>query len=267
MWANLALLTALACTPAETGLSLTHVRSTHGLLGPERKSETVAPGDVYFLCFDIDGITVEDGGKVRYSLQIETKDASGRVVFSQMPKDTESTVSLGGTTVPAYAKLSIGLDTPEGDYQFKVTVKDLATGKQQSLTRAIKVLPRGFALVRVTVSRDTEAEYPASILLCGQGAWVHCNAVVYDRKGADQQPDLDFEVRILDESGKPTATKPMVQKVNKDIPANKKHVPMAFPLSLNRAGKFTVEITATDQLSGKKARFAMPLIVISSVKE
>jgi hypothetical protein len=267
MWTTIALLTALAATPAQSDLSLTHVRSTRGLLGPERKADEIAPGDEYFLCFDIEGITVEDAGKVRYSLEIEARDSRGKIVFRQEPKANEATVSLGGTSVPAYARLSIGLDTPEGDYQLKVTIKDSATGKQQSLTRSLKILPRNFALVRGTISVDTEAEYPAAVLLCGQGVWVHCNAVEFTRKGPTEQPDIDFEIRILDNDGKSISSKPIVQKVNKDVPSNRKNVPLGFPLSLNRAGKFTVEVTASDQLSGKKAKLSMPLTVLSAPKE
>ena len=267
MWTTIALLTALGVTPAESGLSLTHVRSTHGLLGPERKSEALPPGDVFFLCFDIEGITVEDGGKVRYSLGIEASDPSGKVVFRQKPIDTESKVSLGGTSVPAYAQLDIGLDTPSGDYQFKVVVKDLASGKEQSLTRPVKVLPRGFALVRQTVSLDTEAKYPAAVLACGQGVWVHCSAVEFARAAANKQPNLVFEVRVLDDSGKPTLTKPIVHKIDKGIPANEKKVPLAFPLSLNRAGKFTLEVVARDEVAGKTAKFVLPLTVLSHAKE
>lgn len=267
MWTTLALLTALGVTPAESGLSLTHVRSTHGLLGPERKSEALAPGDVFFLCFDIEGITVEEGGKVRYSLGIEASDSSDKVVFRQKPTDTESKVSLGGTSVPAYAQLDIGLSTPPGDYRFKVVVKDLASGKEQSLTRAIKVLPRGFALVRQTVSLDTEASYPAAVLTCGQGVWVHSVAVDFARDATSKQPNLVFEVRVLDDSGKPTLAKPAVHKIDKDIPANEKKVPVAFPLSLNRAGKFMLEVVARDEVAGKTAKFVLPLTVLSFAKE
>lgn len=265
MWTTIALLTALAATPSASGLSLTHVHATHGLLGPERSAEALAPGDVYFLSFDIEGITVEEG-KVRYSIAIEASDAQGKVVFRQNPADTEASVSLGGANVPAFAKLDVGLDTPPGDYQFKITVKDRVSGKQESLTRTLKVLPRDFALVRQTVSLDTEAAYPVGVFVCGQGVWVHCNAVAFSR-AANKQPNLVFEARVLDDNGKPTLSKPIVHTVNKDIPADKQNVPLAFPLSLNRAGKFTLEIMATDQVNGKKAKFVLPFTVLSGTKE
>ncbi|HEY7157418.1 MAG TPA: hypothetical protein VH575_25920 [Gemmataceae bacterium] len=261
MWTTIALLSALGVAPAQSGLALTHVRSTHGLLGPERANETLAPGDILFVCFDIEGVKVADDGKVRYSMAIDVSDSRGKVMFRQDPKDTEVRTSLGGRSVPAYATLNVGLATPPGNYEFKVTVKDLASGQQQILTRNLKILPKDFALVRGSVSVDTDAQYPAAVFACGQGVWVHCSAVGFGRGGADKQPNVVFEMRVLDESGRPTLAKPATHTVNKGIPANEPALPMAFPLSLNRPGKFTIELQAVDQNSGKKAKMAFPILV------
>ncbi len=263
MWTTIALLSTLSVAPAQLGLALTHVRSTHGLLGPERANETLAPGDILFVCFDIEGVKVADDGKVRYSMAIDVSDSSGKVMFRQDPKDTEARTSLGGNSVPAYATLNVGLDTPPGNYEFKVTVKDLASGRQQSLTRSLKVLPKDFALVRGSVSVDTDAQYPAAVFACGQGVWVHCSAVGF-RRGADKQPNVAFTMRVLDETGQPTLAKPATHTVNKGIPADEPALPMAFPLSLNRPGKFTVELQAVDQNSGKKAKMSFPILVQSA---
>jgi hypothetical protein len=91
--------------------------------------------------------------------------------------------------------------------------------------------------------------------------WVHCSAVGFQRNNAGGQPNIVYEIRVLDESDKPTLPKPVTNTVNKDVPANLSGVPMAFPLSLNRAGKFTVELQATDQISGKKAKTSFPITV------
>jgi hypothetical protein len=261
MWTTIALLTALSGTPGQADLALTHVRSTHGLLGPERKDETLSPGDILFVGFDIEGIKVDGDGKVQYSTAIELTDAAGKMVFKKAPENNKAQISLGGNSVPGYAQLSVGLNTPQGDYQLKVTVKDLASGKEQSLTRNVKVLPQDFALVRTTASLDTDAQYPAAVFVSGQGVWVHGNAVGFARDPAGKQPNVLFEIRVLDESGSPTLPKSVTNTVNKDVPANLSALPMAFPLSLNRPGKFTVELLATDQISGKKAKTSFPITV------
>jgi hypothetical protein len=110
------------------------------------------------------------------------------------------------------------LDTQPGDYQLKITVKDLANGKAQSLTGNVKVLPRDFALVRTTTSRDVDGQYPASVFVCGQGVWVHCRAVDFARNPAGKQPNVLFEIRVLDASGRPTLPKPMTHAVNGGVP-------------------------------------------------
>jgi hypothetical protein len=261
MWTTIALLAALSGTPGQSDLTLTHVRLTHGLLGPARRNESVSPGDVVYLCFDIEGIKVEDDGAVRYSMALELSDERGKVLFKQIPKDMEAKTSLGGASVPAYATLNVGLETAPGDYQFKIIVKDRASGKEQSLARNFKVLPKDFALVRAQTSLDTEGQYPAALFGCGQGVWVHCSAVGFARAGANTQPNVVFEMRVLDEAGKPTLAKPISSTIDKNIPAKELALPMAFPLSLNRPGQFTIELTAADQNSGKKAKMSFPLTV------
>jgi hypothetical protein len=267
MWTSLALLSALSLTPSQADLSLTHVRSTHGLLGPQRANEALHPGDILFVCFDIEGITADEDGKVRYSTALEVTDSGGKVLLKQQPQNSETRLSLGGNRVPAYAHLSVGLDAPPGDYGFKVLVKDLASGKEQSVSRTVKVLPKEFAVVRAAVSADVDAQYPVISYATGQGVWVHCSAVGFDRDKATKQPNVVFEIRVLDEGGKPILSKPTTNTVAKDVSQKQAGVPMAFPLSLNRPGKFTVELLASDQISGKKTKMSFPITVQSASPE
>jgi hypothetical protein len=262
MWTTLALLSVLSVTPAEKDLSLTHVRSTLGLLGPQRSSDTLSPGDILFICFDIEGISVDDQGMVRYSTALEVSDSSGKVLFKRLPEKAEAKRSLGGQRVPAYAQISVGLDTPAGEYGCKITVKDLISGKSKSISRSAKVVAKDFALVRTAVSMDLDGEYPVVVFGCGQGIWVRSNAVGFARDRDSKQPHVVFTLRVLDESG-PIHDKPMTNTVKKDVPEKAPVVPMAFPLSLNRPGKFTIELLASDEISGKKTKTSFPITVHS----
>jgi hypothetical protein len=58
----------------------------------------------------------------------------------------------------------------------------------------------------------------------------------------------------------------MTLQVNKDVPDNLPMVPMQFMLSLNRPGKFTVELTATDQVAKKTTKLSFPLTVSTLLK-
>jgi hypothetical protein len=193
-------------------------------------------------------------------MAIELSDAAGKVVFRQTAKEQEARASLGGDRVPAYGQLSVGLDTPPGDYRMKVIVKDVASGREQSLSRDLKVSAKDFALVRTSATLDPDAQYPTSAFVCGQGVWVHTSAVSFARD-ANKNPNVVFEMRVLDESGKPTLANPVTGEPPKGLPATLSGLPMGFPLTLNRPGKFTVELQAMDRIGGKKAKVTFPLVV------
>lgn len=257
--------TALALftlAPAEAGeLSLTNVRLTHGMHGPVRGSDKVYPGDIVFVSFDIEGITIDNEGKVRYSMATSVTDDKGKVLFKQDPRKVEVPVSLGGNRVPAYVKIDCGLQQPAGDYSVKVVVTDLATDKSQTLTRAFQVVPRGFALVRLALTSDPEAFSPVVAAGSGEVLWVHFGAVDFARDRSTKQPNVTVSLRIVDENGRPTRAKPMTAQVNKDVPEAAQLLPLQFLLSLNRPGKFVAELSATDQISGKTAKLTFPLKV------
>jgi hypothetical protein len=68
-------------------------------------------------------------------------------------------------------------------------------------------------------------------------------------------------LRVLDEQGQPTLPSPFTGTLGGDTPAGARALPLRFQLSLNRPGKFTVELTATDQSSGQSATQKLPLTV------
>jgi hypothetical protein len=258
------LLAVLGLPAADAGeLRLTNVRPTHCVLGPTRAVDKLLPGDSYVVSFDIEGITTDDAGKARYSVGIDVADADGKVLFKQEPKEQDAQTSLGGGRLPAYALLNVGLEAKPGVYNLKVTVTDLATKKTAELTRKGEVLPKGFGIVRVTTSSDAEGHYPISVPGSGDWLFLHCGVVGFERNGSGKQPDVSVAMRVLDEDGKPTTAKPVTVKVDKDVPETATAVPIRLLLSLNRPGKFTVELTATDRLSNKTGTLSFPLTVVS----
>jgi hypothetical protein len=253
---------ALAAAPVENDkLTLSHVRDTHGLMGPTRTGDKILPGGELYLCFDVDGVTVDDAGKVHYSITTEVADPKGKILFKQDPKDLEAPAALGGDSVSAFAHLDVGVQSPPGQYTITITVVDLPSKRSQELKRTVDVLPKDFGVVRLKTTSDREGQIPVSVPGAGQGLWLTFGAVGFGR-GDGKKPDLTFEMRVLDESGKPTRSKPYAVQVNKDVPADAALVPGQSFLSLNRSGKFTVELTATDKVGGKKAQLTFPLTVL-----
>jgi hypothetical protein len=264
MWMTLAFVAALGSVPAQPGqLALTHARLTYGALGAPRPTNKFLPGDSFVLAFDIEGIKADANGKVLYSMGMEVTDQSGKVHFKQVPRDLETVMSLGGSSLPAYASVHVGFDQEPGTYTVKVTVTDRAAKSSKSVTMSGELLPRAFGLVRPVISGDPEGKTPAPFPSEGQPVWINFSAVGFGRDTSGKT-NLNVSLRVLDENGKPTLAKPFVGVVNDDTPKTVQAVPMQFALDLNRAGKFTLQLEAADKASGKTATLSLPLTVLKN---
>jgi hypothetical protein len=254
---------ALCLMPGQAdGPTLTGARVTYGILGPTRDNTKFLPGDTLYLTFTIEGITADAEGKVRYAIATEVTDASGKAVFTQPAQDREAINALGGGQLPAFAQVAIGQQQPSGEYTLKVTVTDGATKKSASLTQKLEVLKPDFGLVRLSTSCDADGQVPAGALCPGQSLWVHGAVVGFQRGGgADGQPNVTLELTVRDADGKPTLAKPFTGTINKGVPAKDVALPIQYLVSLNRPGKFTVEIKTTDQAANKSVTQSFPITV------
>lgn len=262
IWAPFVLAAAGLAPSHADGLTLTNVRATYGAPGLARPDNKLLPGDHVFVSFDIEGITVDADGRVLYSMTTEVLDAGGKTLFRQDPRDLETINALGGRTVPAYASLDVGLDSRPGKYTLKVTVTDRASKQSQGLSQTFEVLPKAFGLVRLTTTLDPEGRIGVSSFASGESLWIHCALVGFAR--GDKQPNLIIELRVLDESGRPTTAKPFRGEINKDVPPTALSVPAQFHVALNRPGKFTIQLKAMDQVSKKTAELSFPIQVLPS---
>jgi hypothetical protein len=265
MLPTMMLLAALSAVPAQSGgLTLADARLTHGIMGPPRANAKFLPGDTVFLAYDIDGITVDPEGKALYTAAIEVRDSAGKAVVNQKPQDEETVAALGGTRLPAYAQVTIGVEQPAGEYTLKLTVTDRASKKTAALDQKFEVLARDFGIARLLLTGDPEGRVPSGLLGTGQEVFVNAMLIGFKRDGAMQQPNVRVELRVLDENGKPTLAKPFAGEITKDVPAKEIALPVQFVLGLNRPGKFTVEMTASDRNGNKKATQSFPITVYPS---
>ena len=67
-----------------------------------------------------------------------------------------------------------------------------------------------------------------------------------------------------DEDGNPTTGKPFVAVANEGVPEKASLLAMQFSLALNRPGKFTVELKATDLIGNQITRLSFPVVVVKS---
>jgi len=271
MWAALALTTVLNLAPAQTqqSLELKNVRTTHGILGQERKDDKLLPGDVLVVAFDIEGLSVKEDGRILYAMgmeltsldKLDKEKKTPKKMFTRDPQDLEAVNSLGGSTLPAFALSVIGTDTEAGRYNLKVIVRDRATKAEKVLNKTFEVLPKALGFVQVRFT-NTAAEPAPALGVPGQRLYLHC-ALVGFQFGKDNLPHVTFEMQVYDDAGKPTLAKPFKGDLKPDLKKTPEMMTfLPIPLELNRPGKFKVSIKAKDNVGGKTAEQSLDLNVL-----
>jgi hypothetical protein len=242
------------------GLTLSNVRQTYYLLGPTRTDDKVVAGDSYHIAFDIEGLKAAPNGKVEYAMGLKVLNSAGKVEFGSDPTPKEVYNALGGSTVPAYANVDIGLNQAPGKYTLQVTVIDTKTKAKQELSRDFEVVPKKFALVRLSTTADGNSVPCGPFGIPGQSLYVHFFVIDF-AKDAKQQPNITIKMKIVDENGKQTLEEPADETVKAGNVANVVAIPITFTIHLNRPGKFTAEFTATDKAANKEAKISLPITV------
>jgi len=265
MWSTIALALTLGMTPGEAGeLRLSNIRPTNGLLGSERADSRLLPGDIFFVTFDIEGLKVDKSGSMFYSMAMEVRDSKNQVVYKSEPQDLDAPVPLGGHSLPGFAHVDLGREMAPGDYTLKVSVTDRASRGTKFFEKKFEVVRPTFGLIKLNISYDKDGQVPAPhIGVAGQSFWVNFNAVNFDRGGDDKNPNIKFEMIVHDEKGKPTLDSPIGGSIV-ELPREFSFAPTQFWLPLNRAGKFTVKLKATDNIGKKNAELSVPITVYDS---
>lgn len=249
---------------AEGQLEILNHRGTYGYLGPTRPRTGALPGDVIHFAFDIKGLQLDANGRASYSIAVEVCNAKGEVVYDQKPYNRLAQNSFGGDTLPCAAHLEVPSDAPPGEYVFHVTIQDRLGKRSAKFTGKGKILPLDFGLVQIGTFSDREGNYPApAIGVVGESVYINFAAIGFKRDSNSHQPDIKVSLRLLDDKGQPTTKQPLNGRVNADVPKDAATVPMHFGLTMNRAGRFTLELTAHDQISGKTTKVTFPIRVLS----
>ncbi|MGL6096111.1 MAG: hypothetical protein ACRC7O_09985 [Fimbriiglobus sp.] len=278
MWTPLAIAAALSLVSDQppAALTLSNVRNTFGELGGTRPDGKLVPGDVLFVGFDIEGVTVEPDGKVAYTMALDVTDTAGKSVFKQEAAEKTDFVPLGGTKLPARAFITVGIDQPPGVYTLKVVVTDKPSQATKALEKKFEVGPRDFGVVAVYASIDDRGATPAPTTgVIGQSIYVQFGVVGFDRAlpkakpkdpkaAVSKQPDVMVEMIVLDEAGKPTLAKPSTFHLVGGVDEKDPGFTLRFLLPLTRLGKYTIRLKATDNLAGKSATFDLPVAVVPS---
>ena len=268
MFPSIALAALMAISPAQAGaLNITNVRNTYGQLGPTRANSKFLPGDVLYLTYDIEGMTVGEDGRVQYSTLLEVFNKDGKSLIEQKePAERLEFIPLGGGRIPAQAFITIGVDQPAGEYTAKVIVTDKVSKATKTIERKFEVSAPEFGLVGVYAGADDRGSNPAPTTgVIGQTIFIFYSSVGFKRDAVKNQPNMHFEMMPFDEAGKPTLGK----AISHDVTAADEKLPtypLRFALPLTRPGKFTVRLSCTDKLTGKTATLELPVLVIAADK-
>lgn len=268
MWTPLTLAAALAFTPAQSPapagtLNLTNVRATYGELGGNRPPGKLLPGEVLWVGFDIEGLTIAPDGQANYAMASEFLTDAGKLFRKDEPFEMVSFVPLGGNKVPGRAFVVIGTDQPAGGYVMKLTVTDKATKATKTLEYKFEVAEPGFGIVAVYACADPDGRLSAPTTgVVGQPLFVQFMVIGFQFDGGKRQPNVQVEMVPIDESGKPTLPQPLSTVVETGVDEKDARFTLRFPLPLTRVGKFTIRLKATDKLGNKTATFDLPIAVI-----
>lgn len=268
MWTPLAIAAlALAPSPGQAGtLNLTNVRNTYGELGGTRPEGKLLPGDVLFVGFDIDGITVAPDGKAEYSMAIEVRGKKDDIVFKDKePVEKVDFIPLGGSKIPGKAFITIGLDQPPGEYTLTITVEDKPSKAKKTIARKFEVAAREFGIAAVFASVDERGTIPAPTTgVVGQAVFIQFGVVSFARHPEKKQPDVLVEMIVLDDAGRPTLAKSPTFELKGGVDEKDGGFTLRFLLPMTRTGKFTVRLRATDNIAKKSTTFDLPFVIIPS---
>jgi hypothetical protein len=258
---------AFLCLASDQGLDskleIVNHRPTYGYLGAPRPKVGLLPGDKAHFTFEIKNLKLDDNGKAFYSIAIEIRDAAGKLIYEQRPHNSVAQNFLGGDTLPCSAYVEIPFDAKPGDVDWKVTVKDRTTKQVAILAGKGKILEPTFGIVQVGLFADPDLKVPMSaIAVVGDSAYLNFSAVGFERDKDKKQPDLNVSMRIVDDKGKATLAKPLMGKIDSGVGVKDDAVPITFGVTMNRAGRFTIELTAEDRLTGKTATIAYAIRVL-----
>jgi hypothetical protein len=253
---------AMSLTPAQSGLNLTNSRVTlGGMFGPNRPDTRYLPGDLFFMVFDIEGLQADPQGRVDYSMGMVVTHSSGKEILNNKPEPTQALIPLGASRLPARVFLTIGFEM-RGTYTCSVTVTDRKTNQTRKIDRNFEVLPLEFGIVAFRMSYDMEDNMPAPLQgVTGQVLVMQFQTVGFTRDPMTGQPNNQLEVRILDESGRPTTQQPQLYVIKQNVNEDSRNLAWHIPMPLTRDGTFTVELKATDMVAGKSYKLTFKVKV------
>lgn len=257
----LALIILGTCISPAAALEVSDVRATKGPMGAKREDNKYLPGDLLFLYFEIKDLQLDakENMAAKYQTTMEILDKDNKSVFKdQTPM--QKIILLGGTQIRGNAFAVLGTGQEAGKFKAELTVRDINANQTKKVVYEFEVVPAAFGLVQP----NTPAVWFAGL------DYTVGFSVVGMKRDKDKLPDVKITLTVLDEIGKSVLVKPWEFNVQifhtpptNDL-TNKDVVPVIFTFFLNKAGSYTIQVDAVDEISKEKRQMKFPLKVLDA---
>jgi hypothetical protein len=247
-------------------LEITQPHATYGYLGASRPpGDGALPGDVLLFTFNIKNLKLDKGGRASYSVGVEIKDTDGDVLFRQKPQNAIAQNCFGGNLFPFSTSMEVPLNSKPGVVTWHLVITDRNSNQTLTVDGKGKIRPADFGIVQLTTTADREGRVPMPpVGVVGSQVYINFATVGFGRAPGTKQPDIKVGLRVLDESKKPTLNDPLAGHIHADVPDGVRLLPLQFGLTMNRPGRFTIELTARDETTGKSDRVTLPVRILEA---
>lgn len=253
-------LLALGFVPSlSSAVEIKNIRPCWGPFGATRFQAKCLPGDILFITYDIEGLEIDPKTKkASYDTTLELLDAGDKdKVLYKNPTPNEVIPALGGARMPGDLHVIMSPKQKPGKYSIRLTINDKIGKQAKAFRYDFEVVPEAFGLIHVGA--------PA-VQFTGVHYFLQFKLVNMALDAKTKQPDAELTIRILDENNKEVA-EPTKNNFPKDIPEGtdlqvSNVVALQYPIYLNRAGRFTVEVMAKDKNGKTTAELRYPLTVL-----
>ncbi len=248
--------------PGWAQIKIRDVKARHGAHGPLRSSLEIVPGDEIVFSYAVGGMKTDDDGRVNGELKLKVTTESGEVLIDKS-SPVKDVLAFGGATLPGFANLNLGLNTPPGKYKFNLTFIDSIQNQSDSFERILTCRKPEFAIVKPRFSFDDRGESSASLTTTlGQRIYFNLAVVGFDK--SKDKIDVTMKMQFTDEKGNSLMPKPLVVNVATDDTEKVKEllaVPFRGSFNCNRIGNFKLKITVIDNVAEKTTTFEAPVKV------
>jgi len=242
---------------------------TYGPFGSRRAPEFLA-GEKIVTRVQIAGLsTSRDDNEARFSFQVNVKDEANQVVGRLPTFEFEERFPLGGHTFSLVTILPTPMEPPPGKYSAEIIVTDhLSNQTTQSETPFALIPWNTFGAQLVYLAKDREGKThigPVSPL----GDTIHLNFILTGMEARNNKAKLTISLDILDEKQRPIGDVPYKSTNHSPFHSTDSRIgqQFAYPVFLNKPGKFTLRLKAKDEHSGKEVTHQLPILVIDTLRE